>query len=55
MVVSIVAIVTIGGLEAIALMKGLDGILYATSLTFIGGIAGFNLRSIRKKLGGGDE
>lgn len=40
-IISSVAIVTIGVIEALALIKGINGAFLMLALTFIGGIAGF--------------
>lgn len=45
-IVTLVAILSIAGLEALALHKGIDGQLFSLTLAAIAGIAGFNLRDI---------
>ena len=46
----IIAIITIGLLEALALSKGIDGVLLAGSVAVIAGLGGFSAtRIIRKK------
>ena len=42
--VGIVAILTIGGLEAFALSQGVNGALFSLACVIVGGIAGFRLR-----------
>lgn len=42
--VRIIAILVIGFLEAIALMKNIDGSLLALSFAAIGGIAGYKIK-----------
>ena len=41
--IKIVAIVMIGILEAIALLKGIDGTLFALTIAAISGIAGYHI------------
>lgn len=46
--VSVVAIVAIGILEAIALLKGIDGTYFGLAMAGIAGAAGFTLRGFLK-------
>ena len=45
----ITAIVVIGALEAIALIKGIDGVLLSTALVIIAGLAGWTLPQMKVK------
>jgi len=44
LIISVVAIICITILEAIALSKGIDGAMLMSALSIIGGIAGYKLR-----------
>ena len=44
-VVETAAIIAVCILEALAIMQGIDGAYLALAFTFIGGIAGFGLRT----------
>jgi len=48
-IVVIVAIVTIGGLAALALSLGYNGALLSTTMTIIGGLAGYRVGKHRRK------
>ena len=45
-----IAIITIGILELVALLKGLDGALFASVLTIIGGLAGYGVKAVQNKI-----
>lgn len=47
--VIITAIIAILILEAIALAKGIDGVLLASAFTIIGGLAGYKVKSEQNK------
>ena len=49
--VPIVAILTIGAVEAYALSKGINGVALTSSIAAISGIAGFKLREVFSKKG----
>lgn len=46
MLLPIIAIVVIGGLEAIAIYKGIDGKALALTIAAIAGLAGYKLKDI---------
>ena len=45
----IIAIIGIVVLDGIALAKGIDGVILMTSLSIIGGLAGYEVRKHHKK------
>lgn len=45
--VPLVAIVAIMILEMIALLLGMNGTMFGLSLTFIGGLAGYEIKALR--------
>jgi len=47
--ITIVAIVTIGCWEAIALHNGVNGALLAMAFAIVGGLAGYEIRGMIKK------
>lgn len=49
---SIIAILSITGLEAVALFNGINGKLFGVAIALIAGIAGFRLHGLVKKRGG---
>ena len=49
-VITLVAIICITTLEAIALLKGVDGKLLAASFLVIGGLGGYNLKDTISKI-----
>jgi len=48
-ITSIVAILSIGGLTALALSHGIDGAVLMTALTIIGGLGGYSVGKRRGK------
>jgi hypothetical protein len=48
-IIPCVAIIVIGILGAIALFKGIDGVLFGGVVTIIGGIAGYTIQSKKDK------
>jgi len=44
------AIVSITILEGIALLKGIDGALFMSSLALVGGLAGYELKDMKDKI-----
>jgi len=48
----VVAIISILIMECIALLKGIDGALLMTSLAIVGGLAGYEVRTIKNHLEG---
>ena len=44
-IITIVAILGIVVLESIALAKGINGVMFGTALSVIGGIAGYTLKN----------
>lgn len=48
-IVICVAILVLGGLEAFALSKGIDGTLFSAVTTMIGGLAGYHIKKARSK------
>lgn len=48
-IVSIVAISGIVLLESIALLKGINGVLFGTAMSIIGGIAGYTIKNSMDK------
>ncbi len=48
-IVPIVAIVVLGGLEAVALMNGIDGVLFTSIAAIIGGLGGYGVHKARSK------
>ena len=50
--VVIVAILAITGIEAIALLKGINGLMLAGSLVAISGLGGYTLKGFINKLHG---
>lgn len=49
-VIILVAISGIFLLAAIAMFKGFDGVLYMSALALIGGLAGYEIKSIKDKI-----
>ena len=47
-IVTIVAIVCITILEAIALSKGIDGALFSLTLSVIGGLVGYKFKEVKE-------
>ena len=47
-IVTIVAIVCITVLEALALLKGIDGALFSLSLSVIGGLVGYKFKEVKE-------
>jgi hypothetical protein len=45
----IVSILVLGWLETIALLKGIDGSLFASVIAVIGGIGGYHIGRSRKR------
>ena len=45
--IPLVAIAGIVVLEAIALLKGVNGVMFGTAMTVIGGIAGYTVKTLR--------
>jgi len=48
--ISISAILVIGILCSIAMLKGIDGALYMSSLAVIGGIAGYQIKGLKNNI-----
>ena len=46
--ITMLAIVSIMTLELFALAQGIDGTLYALSISFISGLAGYKLRDLKE-------
>jgi len=49
----IVAIVCIAGLEALAMVKGVNGALFGIAIAAISGLGGYQIKIIRDKRKGG--
>lgn len=47
--VPIAAIVVIGGLEAVAIVNGIDGAALAAACTVIAGLGGYQVKSVRDR------
>ena len=48
--ISVVAISAVAVLESVALICGVDGALFMSSLALIGGIAGYEIKNIKNNL-----
>ena len=48
--ITITAIITIAILTGIAMFKGIDGAIFMTVIAVIGGLAGYELKSVKDKL-----
>jgi len=51
--IPIIAIICIAILEAIALLKGIDGTIFSVSCAIIGGLGGYEIKVIRDNIRGG--
>jgi len=47
--VPIIAIISIATLEAIALLKGIDGALFGIAIAAISGLGGYQIKSLQTK------
>jgi hypothetical protein len=45
----IISILVLGWLETVALLKGIDGSLFASAIAVIGGIGGYHIGRTRKR------
>lgn len=43
------AIIVLGALEAIALLQGVDGIIFTGVAAIIGGLAGYGIKTVKEK------
>lgn len=48
--ITIIAVIAVFILCGIAMLKGIDGAIYMTSLALIGGLAGYELKNIKNNL-----
>lgn len=48
--ITLVTVIVIAILAVVAMLKGIDGALYMTALTLIGGLAGYELKSVKDRL-----
>lgn len=51
-IITIVAILVLGALEGIALMNGIDGVLFTGIAAIISGLAGYNVHKARGQSNG---
>jgi len=47
--ITLTTVIVIAVLATIAMLKGIDGALYMTALTLIGGLAGYELKTVKDK------
>ncbi|GAH29317.1 unnamed protein product [marine sediment metagenome] len=47
-IVPLVAILSIAGLETVAMFNGINGVAFGVAMTTIGGICGYWIKSIRR-------
>ncbi|MBA7640079.1 hypothetical protein ES703_47744 [subsurface metagenome] len=51
----VVAIICIAGLEALALVKGVDGAMMGIVIAAIAGLGGYGVKAIKDKIKGGKQ